>query len=136
MFRAAIAASALALTACATGAASASAPSFTIGRTGGNIEPFRIAVAADGVVTTSGPVRVSRHRITRSTMSDLVAVAEKQRFFSLPRLIRCPKALPDFASDVVTVRSSAGTRTVTRHGDCNARFGAVYRALARAVGLR
>ena len=135
MIRRAITASALALAACSTGAAAGEAPSFVLGRTGGNIAPFTIKVDADGAVTSTGPARFARHRVSEATLETLLAVARREEFFTLPRRIQCPKALPDFASDVVTVRSAAATRTVLRHVGCSARFNAVYRALATAVGL-
>jgi hypothetical protein len=87
-------------------------------------------------VTATGPARFSRHQVSNATLKSVLALAERERFFALPQRIQCPKALPDFASQLVTVRSAAGTRTVVRHGSCNARFNAVYAALAAAVGLR
>jgi hypothetical protein len=127
---------ALALAAGAPGAAAGGGPSFAIGRTGGNIAPFTVTIAADGAVSATGPARFSRHRVSAATLAGLLAVADRQDFFTLPRLIRCRKTLPDFASQLVTVKTAAGTRTVVRHGGCSARFNAVYRALATAVGLK
>jgi hypothetical protein len=64
-------------------------------------------------------------------LCDVQNAQRKRQERQLPR-----RPLPDFASQLVTVRSAVGTRTVVRHGGCSARFNAVYRTLATAVGLR
>ena len=80
-------------------------------------------------------MRPTRTTVGARTLASLARVVAEERFFSLPRVIACPGALPDFASDFVRVRTAARTRTVTVHGSCNTRFDKVRRALAAAVGL-
>ncbi len=110
--------------------------SFAFGRTGGNIEPFTITIAGNGSVTANGPVRPLRRQLGPRDLASLVNVVDAQRFFSLPRSVRCPGTLPDFASNFVTVRTRRASRTVLVHGDCSPRFEKVYRALSSAVGIR
>ena len=59
-----------------------------------------------------------------------------EHFFMLPRSIRCPNTLPDFASEFVVVRKGGTSWRVLVHGDCSARFTRTYAALAKAVGGR
>ena len=112
------------------------ATSYSIGRTGGNIMPFTVSIAADGSVRVAGPVRALEQKLTARQLATVAAVVQAQRFASLPAATRCAGTLPDIAADVITVKTGAGTKTVLVHGDCSRRFAAVYAALARAVGLR
>jgi hypothetical protein len=122
----------------ASAAASAAprvSPSYAFGRTGGNIEPFTISIAADGVVAVNGPVRALVHQVSPAAMARLAVVFRTERFSKLPPATRCAGELPDIAAQFVTVRG-ATTRTVLVHGDCSPRFTKVYDALAQAAGLR
>jgi hypothetical protein len=110
--------------------------SFAFGRTGGNIEPFTVTIAADGMVHATGPVRAPKHRLSARELAGLLKVLKVERFSSLPGVTRCAGALPDFASDFVTVRTGAAKKTVLVRGDCSPRFAAVYKALSTAVGVR
>jgi hypothetical protein len=121
--------------ACAAAAAAAprSSTTYTFGRTGGNIDPFTVSIAADGSVLARGPVRTAG---TATGLAHLAAVMRAQRFGSLPATIRCTGALPDFAAFYVTVHNGTSARTVLAHGGCNARFNAVLKAFETAVSLR
>ena len=118
------------------GAAAASPMSYAFGRTGGNIVPFTITIAASGAVAVTGPAHATKARLGTRAMAALAAAVRTQRFFSLPRVVSCSGALPDFASSFVTVRRRDTSRTVVVRGDCSARFTRVYTALAAAVGMR
>ena len=121
-------------------AAAAAAPrvatSYSFGRTGGNIEPFTIAIAAGGSLHVSGPVRVQRQMLTAQQLAGLAALVRRERFWTLPATARCTGTLPDIASEVVTVKAGTRLKMALVHGDCSPHFTAVYRALAAAVGLR
>jgi hypothetical protein len=118
------------------GAGSSTAISFAFGRIGGNIAPFTVRIAADGSVSSAGPVRPLKSRLDPSGVARLAAVEAAQRFFALPLVIRCPNTLPDFASQFVTVRRAGAARRVLVHGDCSLRFTRLYSALAKAVGIK
>jgi hypothetical protein len=113
---------------------SAEQTSFAFGRTGGNIAPFSVEIAADGSVAARGPVRVGRHQLSARTVSRLATVAATQHFFALRRQVICPGTLPDFAFRSVTVRTAHGSRTVLVRGGCRPGFNALYTALSTAVG--
>ena len=121
----------------AAGAASTS-PSFSFGRVGGNIAPFTVSIAADGAVSSSGPVRlVDPDRVVQAkSRAALLATASRQGFFSLPRRVRCTDTLPDVAGEFVTVRTGPIQKTVTVRGHCRPGFEKLYTALSRAAGVR
>jgi hypothetical protein len=118
------------------GARSSTAFSFVFGRIGGNIAPFTVRIAADGSVSSAGPVQPLKSRLAASDVARLATVVAAQRFFALPVVIRCPNTLPDFASQFVTVRRAGVARRVLVHGDCSLRFTRLYSALAKAVGIK
>jgi hypothetical protein len=110
----------------------AAAPSFTFGTVGGNIRPRTASIARSGKVVVDGaPART----ISQEKLSALGRLSRRQDFVSLPATVACPGVLPDIASRYVRVTYGGRTRKVTVHGGCNARFNAVYSALARAAGL-
>lgn len=119
----------------ATASTDTSAATYVLGRVGGNIAPYTLTIGTGGAVTWTGPVRPTRTTVGARTLASLAQVIAGERFFSLPRVIDCPGALPDFASAFVRVRTAERTRTVTVHGSCSTRFNIVRRALAAAVGL-
>ncbi len=126
------------LSVAATTGASTARPAFSFGRSGGNIARFTLAIATDGKVTATGRVELAdpRHRVPAGTLRSLVDLAYAVRFSSLPASIRCPGALPDVATDFVTVRNALGATTVREHGSCNPRFRTLYGALVRAAAVR
>jgi hypothetical protein len=116
-------------------AATAGHPLFEFGRAGGNIAPFTVAIGADGSVEHSGPVRLAHPglQLSRTKVRALLATAQAQGFWSLPRRTTCRDALPDFATFYVTIHTDARTRRVSVHGGCRPRFSRIYRALAAAA---
>jgi hypothetical protein len=110
--------------------------SFAFGRTGGNIAPFTITIARDGSVTTTGPARPLKQRLTSRALTRLSTLTQTQHFFSLRRQISCPGTLPDYAFRFVTVRTAHAARTVLVRGDCSPAFDKLYKALSTAVGSR
>ena len=115
----------------ATSAVATTGPSFRFGRTGGNVVPADVRIAANGRVNVDGAYR---RTLTQARLRILLRVALAQRFFALPQHIVCPNILPDFATLYVTVRSGSRVRTVTQRGGCNKRFIRVYDALSSAAG--
>ena len=113
-------------------------PLFQFGRIGGNIQPFRVAIGADGTVAHSGPVRLANPnvRLSKARLGALLRYARTQRFWSLRRRTLCRDALPDVASLFVTIHTAARTRTVTVRGECSTRFSRIYRALAAATTVK
>jgi hypothetical protein len=104
---------------------------FALGRTGGNIRPFTVAIAADGSVSVSGPVQVGRMKLRRAQLTALDKIAADARFTALPKTTNCSGTLPDVASTFVRV----GARTVRVHGECVPRYARLWRALVSAVKL-
>jgi hypothetical protein len=128
-----VAAVLLAPAAHAAGAGTAS--SYSFGRVGGNIQPFTVRVAADGTVTSTGPVEPTRTEVSAATRALIARVVTAQRFFALPARITCQDTLPDFAGNTVTVVAGGRKHTVVMRGACNTRFKRVYNALAAATGV-
>ena len=123
------------LAAPALGSASPGAASFAFGRTGGNIAPFTVTISSSGAVRVNGPVEPRVKVLGPATRARLAALVAATRFSTLPLTTRCRGALPDVASNFVTVRRAGSTRTVLVHGDCSSRFSRLYDALAGAVGI-
>jgi hypothetical protein len=101
------------------------------GRSGGNIRPYTVTIAAGGRVSVSGPVQVGRTKLTRAQVEGLVKLAADVRFATLPKTTNCAGALPDVASTFVRV----GARTVRVHGNCVPRFARLWKTLGSAVKL-
>jgi hypothetical protein len=101
------------------------------GRSGGNIRPYTVTIAAGGRVSVSGPVQVGRTKLTRAQVEGLVKLAADMRFGTLPKTTNCAGALPDVASTFVRV----GARTVRVHGNCIPRYARLWKALGSAVKL-
>jgi hypothetical protein len=121
----------LAATALASGASASQQTGFALGRTGGNIRPFTVSIAADGRVSVSGPVQVGRTKLTRAQLAALTKTAADVRFTTLPNTTTCAGTLPDVASTFVRI----GARTVRVHGECVPRYARLWKALAGAVKL-
>jgi hypothetical protein len=121
----------LVATAFASGATASQQTGFALGRIGGNIRPFTVAIAADGRVSVSGPVQAERTKLTQAQLAALAKAAADARFTTLPKTTNCAGTLPDVASTFVRV----GARTVQVHGECVPRYARVWRALVNAVKL-
>jgi hypothetical protein len=104
---------------------------FAFGRSGGNIRPYTVTIAADGRVSVSGPVQAGRTKLTQAQVGSLVKLAADVRFATLPKTTNCAGALPDVASTFVRV----GARTVRVHGNCIPRYARLWKALGSAVKL-
>jgi len=130
MLRAALA---LAFGAAALVPAAAATPQqgFAFGRSGGNIRPFRVVIATDGVVRSTGAAHVGRARLTRLQLGELNRIAATGSFGSLPLSTNCSGTLPDVAATFIRV----GPRTVRVHGDCVAAYSKLWKALVRAVRM-
>ena len=118
-------------------AATARPTSFTLERSGGNIRPYAVTIAASGKVTaaTGSPVTPRVAIVPPATLTRLASLVTSTGFFALPTRIACPATLPDFASRVVTVHQGGRTRTVTERGGCNAPFESLVAALSAAAGV-
>jgi hypothetical protein len=112
-------------------AAASQQTSFALGRTGGNIRPFTVTIAADGKVSVSGPVQAGRTRLAQTQLATLSKIAADAHFATLPKTTNCAGTLPDVASTFVRV----GARTVRVHGACVARYTRLWKALSSAVKL-
>jgi hypothetical protein len=104
---------------------------FAFGTLGGNIRPFRVTIANDGVVRASGAVKVGRAHVTLARLAALNRIATETHFTMLPAATNCPGSLPDVATAYVRV----GARTVRVHGGCVPRFERLLKALEASVGL-
>ena len=123
----------LALAAALPSAAGASSQrGFAFGRTGGNILPFTVTIENDGRVHVSGPVAVTRQKLTRLEVANLDRVVATNGFERLKPMNECPHVLPDVAATFVRV----GPLRVQVHGSCIARYQHVYSALVRAVHMK
>src|SRR5580765_8872679 len=80
------------------GGAAQTSPLFQLGRTGGTIEPFTVAINTDGTLSASGDVRLAKPgtTLTQAQLATLLRYAQTQRFWSLPRRTLCRTSLPDF----------------------------------------
>ena len=112
-------------------AAASQQAGFALGRTGGNIRPFTVTIAADGKVSVSGPVQAGRTKLTQAQVAALVKLAADVHFGTLPKTTNCAGTLPDIASTFVRV----GARTVRVHGTCIPRYVRLWMALSSAVKL-
>ncbi len=102
---------------------------FAFGRTGGNIMPFTVAIAATGEVKTTGAAPAHVSVVAKQQLANLDRIALAVRFSTLPVVTSCPGTLPDIAAQYVR----AGGRTVRVHGNCVNRFNRLWTALNRAV---
>jgi hypothetical protein len=104
---------------------------FEFGRLGGNIRPYKVAIANSGVVHTSGAVQIGRKHVEPVQLAALNRVATETRFTMLPLKTNCRGSLPDIASTYIRV----GARTVRVHGGCLPRYERMLRALKASVRL-
>jgi hypothetical protein len=121
----------LAALAVAIAAPAASAGRYSFGRQAGNIEPYTVTISTTGAVTTIGPVKVGRRKLSERQLGSLAKTVVAAGFSTLPATTFCLGTLPDFASTWV----EAGTQKVSVRGSCSPRFTRVWSALASAVRL-
>jgi hypothetical protein len=115
----------------AIAAPGASAARYSFGRQGGNIEPYRVTISPTGAVTTSGPVKVGRTKLTARQLKSLARTVAAAGLSTLPATTFCLGTLPDFASDWVLV----GSQKVSVRGSCSPRFSRIWSALTGTVRL-
>jgi hypothetical protein len=104
---------------------------FGFGRLGGNIRPYTVSIATDGLIHSSGPVTAGRMKLSAAQLASLDRAVAATRFASLPAMTNCPGTLPDIATTFIRV----GTKTVRVHGSCVPRFSKLFTALSDAVKL-
>jgi len=121
----------LALALAAPAAARTPAARYSFGRQGGNIAPYTVTISTTGAVTTSGPVKVGRTKLSGRQLAGLAKTLDAAGFSTLPATTFCLGTLPDFASDWV----AAGSQKVSVRGSCSPRFARVWNALTGAVRL-
>ncbi len=104
---------------------------FAFGRSGGNIQPFRVVIATDGNVQVTGAAHTGRSHLTRIQLGELNRIAAINSFGTLPSSTNCAGTLPDVAATFIRV----GPRTVSVHGGCVAAYQRLWTALTHTVGL-
>jgi hypothetical protein len=123
-------ASAVAVSACGSSAASGGAGPLRIafGVAGGNIVPWRVTIEPTGRVRATG-MSPRRHRLSQAKVVALSRLVRRE----LPALRsrQCAGTLPDVGSDFIR----AAGRSVRVHGGCEPRFHRLWNTLGRAVGL-
>jgi hypothetical protein len=109
---------------------------FVVGREGGNIRPFTVAIAADGTVTTTGAIQPSNSHVKlgSDTLKGLLKLARAERFFALPDTITGAGVLPDVASLYIAIHTGNTSKTVREHGGHSAAFSQLYAVLMAAAG--
>jgi hypothetical protein len=125
----------LVLPAAAAGGGTTARASFEYGRTGGTRSPFRVYIARDGKVTSSGAIQKSTlvRRVPVRTLDRLFARARAASFFAMPKYTSCKGTLPDYAASFLRISSSARSRTVKVRGDCRPKFTQLYGAVRDAT---
>jgi hypothetical protein len=117
-----------------SGAKRQASPSFSFGRTGGNILPFTVTIGRNGAVTSDGSVQPTAKTASTPLRNGLAKLARAEGFFTMTTSIFCAKVNPDVASQFVTVSAFGKTHTVTVHGTCSAPFEELYAVLSASVG--
>jgi hypothetical protein len=112
------------------------APTFALGRTGGNIIPAKISIGGTGRVTITGPMKATLTQASLPLRNGLARLAVAEGFFSMPAFIQCPGTNPDFASRFVTISAGGKSHTVTSHGACRPAFEELYAVLSASVGAQ
>jgi len=102
---------------------------FAFGRTGGNIMPFSIAIAANGHVIATGAAPAHTTTISKVRLATLERAAVNAKLQTMPAMTSCPGTLPDIAAQYIRVER----RTVRVHGACIARFNRLWAVLNRSV---
>jgi len=112
----------------------AAPPTFAFGRTGGNIIPVTVTIAANGHVSTTGTQKLGLTQATVALRNGLGKLAKAEGFWTMATFLSCGKINPDIASRFVTVTAAGKTRTVTARGTCFPAFEELYAVLSASVG--
>jgi hypothetical protein len=110
---------------------------FTFNTVGPVMMDGTIVIRVDGTLQHVGrvgcladPSRTIPHR----TLLRLLRLADSERFFSLPTVIKSKVPNVDMSGKMVSIHTSAGTKTVREgYGGVNTRFDTVYSALRQAA---
>src|SRR3954453_3715122 len=113
----------------AGGADMTPARSYPFGRHGGNIRPWTARISVEGKISVSGAARRTGTVVPPKGMSALTRRFDLDRFFALPKRIRCRKQLPDVATVWITARRGSVLHTVNAQLGCWARFDSAFGAL-------
>src|SRR5262249_5744006 len=73
----------------AIAAPAASAARYSFGRQGGNIEPYTVNISTTGAVTTSGPAKVGRTKLSARQLKSLATTLAGAGFSTLPATTFC-----------------------------------------------
>jgi hypothetical protein len=105
------------------------------GQEGGNIRPFTVTIAADGAVTSDGPIRLEGGPppLSADAVAGLAVLAEAEGFRSLPSHTACSGVLPDIASRFVNVQTASWHHRASVHGGCVAPFNQLFAVLLAAT---
>lgn len=109
-------------------------PTFAFGRTGGNIVPFTVTIAANGHVSTTGTQKLTITTATVPLRNGLARLAKAEGFWTMATSLSCGKILPDIASRFITIKSGGRARTVLARGTCYPAFEELYAVLSASVG--
>jgi hypothetical protein len=104
---------------------------FAFGRLGGNIRPYTVSIASNGVVRVSGSATAGRMKLSAAQLATLDRAVTDARFGAFPPMTNCPGTLPDIATTFIRF----GAKTVRVHGNCVARYAKLFTALSHAVKL-
>ena len=104
---------------------------FAFGRLGGNIRPYTVSIASNGVVRVSGSATAGRMKLSAAQLATLDRAVTDARFGAFPPMTNCPGTLPDIATTFIRF----GAKTVRVHGNCVARYARLFTALSHAVKL-
>lgn len=109
-------------------------PTFSFGRTGGNIVPFTVTIAANGRVSTTGTQKLTLTQATVPLRNGLGKLAKAEGFWTMATSLECGKINPDIAGRFIKITSGGRTRTVTERGTCYPAFEELYAVLSASVG--
>jgi len=109
-------------------------PTFAFGRTGGNIIPFTVTIAANGHVSTTGTQKLTLTFATPALRNGLGKLAKAEGFWTEATFLSCGKINPDVAGHFITVTAGGKSRTVTERGTCYPAFEELYAVLSASTG--
>jgi hypothetical protein len=116
---------------------SLSSTAFTFNTGGPVMMDGTIVIRVDGTqqhVGRVGCLADPNRTIPHRTLLRLLRLADSERFFSLPKVIKSKVPNVDLSGKMVSIHTSAGTKTVWEgYGGVNTRFDAVYSALRQAA---
>jgi hypothetical protein len=130
----AVATGALAVPLAVLSSTHAAPPTFSFGRTGGNIIPAKVTIGAGGKVTATSGMHVTLTQASKDLRNGLGRLAKAEGFWTESTSLQCAGVNPDIASRFITVSQGGKSRTVTARGACYPAFEELYAVLSAAVG--